>query len=73
MLRSTPIAVIPDHALLTESDGRFLKAGNVGAEPAGMGELVSQLAGLRSMSPGELDTRIVQNFGRAVDLAPPPS
>lgn len=72
MLRSTSgarlIAEIPDHLLLTESDGPFVKVGNAPVEPAGMSSFVAALAELRRMPPPDLEKQVVRNFGRAVAL-----
>ena len=74
MLRSTSgarlIAEIPDHLLLTESDGPFVKAANASVEPAGMSDFIPALARLRGMAAAQLEQAVIRNFGRAVYLAP---
>jgi TatD DNase family protein len=73
MLRSTSglrlIAKIPDHLLLTDSDGPFVKVEDSPIEPAGMSNLVAKIASLRGANAAELERAVVRNFGRAVDLA----
>lgn len=72
MLRSTAgarlIAEIPDHLLLTESDGPFVKVASAPVEPAGMRTLVAALADLRGTLSPELEREVIRNFRRAVDL-----
>jgi len=73
MLRSTSgarlIAEIPDHLLLTESDGPFVKVEDTPVEPAGMSSFISALARFRATPSSELERAVVRNFGHAVDLA----
>jgi TatD DNase family protein len=73
MLRSTSgarlIAEIPDHLLLTESDGPFVKVVSSPVEPAGMSNFIAELARVRGTHAPELERGVVRNFGRAVALA----
>jgi TatD related DNase len=59
---------IPDHLLLTESDGPFVKVANSPVEPAGMNNFIGALASLRGTLAPKLERAVVRNFGRAVGL-----